>query len=388
MRNMGIADNDRAAAVNGRTSGTDTLAAYVAATGALDRPRSAVKSGYIIGRGADLFFIILCPLWALALGGVAGRVPSHADQFLFFAAQVSLIVALQTTLTHAHIVIVFFRSHANPSIFRQFPRRFTIVPAAVLVAQLVSRWALLFAVAVTVLWDVYHSAMQTFGFGRIYDARRGVDPEHGRGLDIGLNLLLYIGPILAGMLLVAHLNSLKRVNEVGSHLFDFVPATAARYHGALTVAVFLFAAGFLAYYVVWQVRSARAGIPVSWQKVALFVSTGFVSIVAWGFNSFGQAFLIMNVFHAVQYFAIVWWAERTTIERTFRIHDMAIARLLAPGLFVLSALLYGFWIGWGYEYWSGSAAWALLALVNTVAIMHFWYDGFVWSVRKRQVVQT
>jgi hypothetical protein len=50
----------------------------------------------------------------------------------------------------------------------------------VLAAQLVSHWVLLFAVAVTVLWDVYHSAVQTFGFGRIYDARRGVDPEHGR----------------------------------------------------------------------------------------------------------------------------------------------------------------------------------------------------------------
>ena len=113
-----------------------------------------------------------------------------------------------------------------------------------------------------------------------------------------------------------------------------------------------------------------------------------MSIAAWGFNSFGQAFLIMNVFHAVQYFAIVWWAERVSIERAFRLHGRAIARFLVPWLFVLSALLYGFWIGWGYEYWAGRAAWVLLSVVNTVAIMHFWYDGFVWSVRKRQVVQT
>jgi hypothetical protein len=28
------------------------------------------------------------------------------------------------------------------------------------------------------------------------------------------------------------------------------------------------------------------------------------------------------------------------------------------------------------------------APVNTVTIMHFWHDGFVWSVWKRQVVQT
>ena len=39
-------------------------------------------------------------------------------------------------------------------------------------------------------------------------------------------------------------------------------------------------------------------------------------------------------------------------------------------------------------YMIGRGAWVLLAPVNTVAIMHFWYDGFVWSVRKHQVVQT
>ena len=353
----------------------------------LERPREAGRSSYIIGPAADLFFIIFCPLWALALGFVASSIPPGADRFIFFAVQVSFIVACQTTLTHAHLVIVFFRSHGNPKIFRQFPRRFTIVPAVVLAAQLVSHWVLLFGVAVVVLWDVYHSAMQTFGFGRIYDARRGVDPEHGRALDMGLNLLLYIGPILAGTLLLAHLNSLTRINEIGSHLFDFVPAAAAQHHGVLTVAVFLLAAGFLAYYVVWQLRSARAGIPVSWQKIALYVTTGLVSIVAWGFNSFGQAFLIVNVFHAVQYFAIVWWAERATIERAFRVHGTAVARFLAPGLLVVPAVLYGFWVGWGYEYWSGRAAWVLLSVVNTVALMHFWYDGFVWSVRKRQVIE-
>ena len=35
-----------------------------------------------------------------------------------------------------------------------------------------------------------------------------------------------------------------------------------------------------------------------------------------------------------------------------------------------------------------TAAGVLLALVNTVAIVHFWYEGIVWSVRKCRVAQT
>lgn len=27
----------------------------------------------------------------------------------------------------------------------------------------------------------------------------------------------------------------------------------------------------------------------------------------------------------------------------------------------------------------------VVAVSHVVSIMHFWYDGFVWSVRKRQV---
>ena len=39
-------------------------------------------------------------------------------------------------------------------------------------------------------WDVYHSAMQTFGLGRIYDARTGNNPNKGRRLDAAFNLLI------------------------------------------------------------------------------------------------------------------------------------------------------------------------------------------------------
>jgi hypothetical protein len=53
-------------------------------------------------------------------------------------------------------------------------------------------------------WDVYHSALQTFGFARIYDARAGNDPAVSRRLDWWLNQLFYVGPILAGATMMDH----------------------------------------------------------------------------------------------------------------------------------------------------------------------------------------
>ena len=50
----------------------------------------------------------------------------------------------------------------------------------------------------------------------------------------------------------------------------------------------------------------RQGYRVSMQKVWLLASTALCSIYTWGFDSFGQAFFIMNFFHAWQYFALVW----------------------------------------------------------------------------------
>jgi hypothetical protein len=69
--------------------------------------------------------------------------------------------------------------------------------------------------------------------------------------------------------------------------------------------------GFLVYYVYsyWQLH--KRGYQVSFLKVYLLASTGLCSIFTWGFNSFVEAFFIMNFFHALQYFSLVWFSEKT-----------------------------------------------------------------------------
>ena len=130
----------------------------------------------------------------------------------------------------------------------------------------------------------------------------------------------------------------------------------------------------MALYVLHYVRLIRRGHIVPVQKLVLYLVTGFVSISCWGFGSFGEAFLIMNFFHALQYFAIVWWSEKATLLRFLR------SPLVALPVFVGAGLGYGFWRAHRPD-----AAVAVVALGNVISLMHFWYDGFVWSVRKGQV---
>ena len=88
----------------------------------------------------------------------------------------------------------------------------------------------------------------------------------------------------------------------------------------------------------------------------------------------------MNVFHAFQYFGMVWWSERRSIMRGLRVDGYCWGGLAAAALLVGVAVTYGGLV----EAISSSHRW-WWSLTLTVVIMHFWYDGFIWSVKKGDV---
>lgn len=88
----------------------------------------------------------------------------------------------------------------------------------------------------------------------------------------------------------------------------------------------------------------------------------------------------MNFFHALQYFGIVWAREKTNIARIFRVQHYVFGKYVALALFLSVTLMYGLWT----EVIDLDIT-TLWAVTLTVSIMHFWYDGFIWSVQKKQV---
>ena len=233
---------------------------------------------------------------ALALGmGLAFTVLSEA-QVTFMGRENNLMAWFVGPFIMAHLVAVVYRSHLNSGVFRRFPLCFTLIPLALFLAMGFSTTALVVVSVAATFWDVYHSGMQTFGLGRIYDARAGNDPRLGRRLAATFNLLIYAGPIAAGATLKDHVGDFKEFQEIDAVFFTRIPAQAEGAAGALTWAV----VAFIAFYLWWYWRAARPGWQVSRQKVALYASTALCSIWAWGFNPYGEAFFIMNFFHALQ----------------------------------------------------------------------------------------
>jgi hypothetical protein len=273
-------------------------------------------------------------------------------------------------------VAVFFRSHGNTAIRRLYPIRFLVVPVVLWLAIVVSPWIAVASTVVATFWDVWHSGAQTFGFARIYERNHGTPPQLGRRLDFVLQQVLYAGPVLAGATLMDHVDSFGNFESVGATLFTKVPTAADAHHREIAYAVIAIGTIVVVAYVVayWQLAQRGDWTP-PWLKIWLVASTGFVSIYTWGFNSWGEAFLIMNLFHAVQYLALVWAMEGTRIAGWMRL-----PRPAALGVYLGSVVAYGA----GVQFLDADIT-TLWAITMVVSLMHFWYDAFVWSVRRAQV---
>jgi len=346
---------------------------------------------FIAGPVLDRIGIIYAPLLALLLGIIIYASPLRYQQIQIGTHQDRTSNLFILCFIYAHLFLVFFRSHGNPAIFRQYPVRFVAAPILLFLSMLSSNWIAASVAVLAVSWDVYHSCMQTFGIGRIYDARAGNDPNIGRQLDQGLNLLLYAGPILAGTSLMLHVQLVTphsgEPHSDQSLFFSAVPAFAMQYQRVLTRLILCVGIPYLAWYVFSYWRLRRSGYCVSFEKVALLVSTGCCSIYTWGFNSFGQAFFIMNFFHALQYFVIVWKTEGTNLQGRMGLGGKSWGRLPTLLGFLGIATAFGVWGGLISKQNDASPEQydVSFCIITVVAIMHFWYDGFIWSVRKKEV---
>jgi hypothetical protein len=338
------------------------------------------RSPYLASRWYDWAFFLLPPLVAIVLGALIAGTPFSEKKFWLDGRKLTWAGLLSGTLTHAHLVAVFFRSHGNPDLRRRYPRRFIIVPPLLFAAMMTSVEVAVCATVVVVFWDVYHSSLQTFGLARVYDRNRGNDPEAGRRFDWWLNHLLYAGPILGGATMFAHVRSLEAFEDVGATFFARIPAHMKAHHRTITWVVVGAGMLFLVHYVASYWRLHRRGYRISPHKVFLLASTGLCSLVSWGFNSWGQAFFIMNFFHAVQYLGLVWWSEGKRLRRGLRMDGLRVGTPIALALFLGGTLTYGY-----VAEMAQIEERALWSIAQTVALLHFWYDGFIWSVRRQEV---
>jgi hypothetical protein len=333
---------------------------------------------YVLSPTKDWFWIILSPVWAIIVGWVMSRWLFDKTVTIFDTTETAAFF-FYMSLTQAHLFITAFRTHANSTVFEQYYWRFTLVPLVLLFAAINSDWAFAIIFAVVVFWDVYHSSMQIFGLGRIYDRKAGNDPATGRSADYLLCLVMYAGPIISGVLLTSHLAAMDdfaNLSDIGFWGVSISGSAIASSSSLIlehqeSLSRYVIAASLLitAIYVVLLLKARNRGYKISLPKMAMFASTIIGCIFAWGFNSFAMGYLIANLFHAVQYFALVWGLEDSSVKRVlgrqpyFR---LALFITIPLSLGLLSVSL------------DSVVARAILLIC---ALMHFWWDGFIWSVR-------
>jgi hypothetical protein len=351
------------------------------ATASTSVPAVPAARRHIAWPAYDWIFFILSPLISLAIAETIASWAFPFERTRFMGGEDRRIAFFGSLWTHGHLFAVVFRSHLNQKIFHRHRIRFTLVPAVVFLGILTSEWVFVTAAFLTAVWDVYHSSMQNFGLCRIYDAKAGNPSNAGRTLDIWINHCIYIGPILGGLSLLTTLEGLGSYQRFGWEAPAQALAWVGAHLGEIRRAVLVLGIGYIVFYVAAWIRLVRAGHRLSVQKMALLVSVAAASIYAWGFLPPLEAFFVSNLFHGAQYFAIVWWFERGTLRRTLRLEDSlrsvvivlaAFASIIAGAALFYEAALFA------------NVRWMISAAL-VISLMHFWYDGFIWSVQRREV---
>lgn len=323
---------------------------------------------FIAGKKYDLVFFLLAPIVAALIGGTLySTFEDHNYKFGTYA-----LLYLGTFITNFHLVLVFYRSHNNSEIFKLYKFRFIAIPFILLASFFLLPSWFAFCVGLALVWDSYHSAMQVFGLARIYDQKMGNKAELGRRQDFIFNLVIHYCPMFIGITTLKDIYQLLAVESTINPIPKESLQNIFQYFDYLKVFAWVFLIGYTLYYVWFYRQLQKQGYKFSNNKVILYALILACRVYAFSFH-FVSAWIILNIFHAMQYFGIVWFTEKSRIQNLF-----GASKAVSLFFFTLTAVFYALYV-------SGASDITGIKFSLTITLLHYWYDGFIWSVRKKQV---
>src|SRR2546423_951619 len=340
-------------------------------------PTTARKpSLWILDSWRDLVLYVCTPLLIVPIFLLAQARWSAQDIYLFVAAFGAM----------GHHLPGMIRAYGDRALFQRFKWRFIFAPIfLVVVCAAFSIWDLKGIVLVAFVWGVWHGMMQTYGFCRIYDAKVGSFAQLTRRLDFALCGIWFVTAVLLSPQRMT--DTLETYYSAGG---PFIPPAVLRagQQGLLALAL-LISALFLANFI-WMWSSGKLSSPV--KLVLLVTSISFW----WYFNNIVASVLVgvalFEVFHDVQYLSLVWIYNRKRVES-----DSSIGGFMRF-VFRRSGALVGVYIGLVLAYGGLSLSKSyvgidavkniLTGVVTASALLHFYYDGFIWKVREKSTRQS
>ncbi len=331
---------------------------------------------WILDSWRDLVLYVCTPLLLVPVFIAAQGLWSAEDIYLFVAAFGAM----------GHHLPGMIRAYGDRALFQRFRWRFICAPIfLVAVCAAFSLWDLKGIVLVAFIWGVWHGMMQTYGFCRIYDAKVGSFAEVTRRLDFAVCGIWFATAVLLSPQRMT--DTLETYYSAGG---PFIPPALLRagQQGLLALAL-LVSAIFLANFI-WMWSSGKRPSPV--KLVLLITSISFW----WYSNNIVASVLVgvalFEVFHDVQYLSLVWIYNRKRVES-----DRSIGGFMRF-VFRRSGALVGLYIGLIFAY--GALGYykssigidvvkrILTGVVTASALLHFYYDGFIWKVREKSTRQS
>jgi Tfp pilus assembly protein PilF len=336
------------------------------------------RSVWILDSWRDLILYVGTPLLIIPLFTLAQARWSAQEIYLFVAAFGAM----------GHHLPGMIRAYGDRALFERFRWRFIIAPVFLLAVCVgFYFWDIKTnpVVLIVFFWGVWHGMMQTYGFGRIYDAKMGSFATVTRQLDFATCGIWFA----AGVIL-----SPSRMTDTLEGLYGcglpFISPTGIH---ALQQTFFFAAMAVSVLWVANYIRMWVAGTRQNPVKLALFIT----SVAFWWYCNNGVANILagialFEVFHDVQYLSLVWIYNRSRVEK-----DSSIGGFMRF-VFRRSGALVGLYVGLVFAYGSigylnsligiNTITRVLTGVVAASALLHFYYDGFIWKVREKSTRQS
>jgi Tfp pilus assembly protein PilF len=336
------------------------------------------RNVWILDSWRDLILYVGTPLLIIPLFMLAQARWSAQDIYLFVAAFGAM----------GHHLPGMIRAYGDRALFERFRWRFIVAPIFLLAVCVgFYFWDIRTnpVIMIVFLWGVWHGMMQTYGFGRIYDAKMGSFAALTRRLDFATcGIWFAAGVILSPARMTDTLEGfygcgLPFIAPAGIHALQ-----QTFLFGAVAISIL-----WLANYVRMWIAGARQN-PV---KLALFIT----SVAFWWYCNNGVANILagialFEVFHDVQYLSLVWIYNRNRVEK-----DSSIGGFMRF-IFRRSGSLIGLYVGLVFAYGSigylnstigmETVTRVLTGVVAASGLLHFYYDGFIWKVREKSTRQS
>jgi hypothetical protein len=311
-------------------------------------------------------------------------------------------LVLAGNFTHQALSLAFV--YLDTEIFRRFPRRFTVFPGvmAVLLMASIVGWRLDqpyrhvhfvplfgFVAFVAYSWNFWHVYMQKFGILRLYNAKSGPPdtPKVARWVD-GWLVWGWM-PLYFTVLPTEHAAEVYRFLPYMAH---YTKPLLTALQAARPFTEPLCWAALAASLGAWAWHEARANRMRNAPRLSMALALTLLGAAVLFFNPI-KAIIAYGFSHVLEYVVFVWAYQRRYYHAPLP-HDPPVQRILRyPATAFLTFVVfvggtYFVLANWrwlfGERLMLGSIPLALvmLCLPLYLSMVHFYYDGFLWKMRR------